>query len=233
VEANVSVVAAPGSGQEVNAAALGYVHEQPDIDSSRVGLLGNSGGTRLQPDIDSSRVGLLGHSEGAAIAAMVAARNSDVSFVISMAGTALPYSEVVLRQVELIAEASGLPADEVALMRERQVQAMRYVEAGEWEKVHEIVRTDTLERIAGLPGEQAAALGDPDEPARQQADAQVAGMQTPWMQFFISHDPRPDWERITVPVLAVFGGLDTQVEAAQNRPALEEACGAPATATLP
>ncbi|TVQ28080.1 MAG: alpha/beta fold hydrolase [Spirochaetaceae bacterium] len=176
-----------------------------------------------RPEIDPARIGLLGHSEGGVIAAMVAARNADVDFVITMAGSALPYSQIVVRQVELIAKASGLPADEVALMRERQIQAMSYAQAREWEKVREIVRQSTLEQIARLPKEQTDALGDPYELATRQADAEIAGMQTPWMQFFMSYDPRPDWERITVPVLAVFGGLDTQVDAAQNRPALDAA----------
>ncbi|TVR57791.1 MAG: alpha/beta fold hydrolase [Spirochaetaceae bacterium] len=176
-----------------------------------------------RPEIDPERIGLLGHSEGGVIAAMVAARNPDVAFVINMAGSAVPYSEVVVRQVELIAKASGLAADEVAVMRERQIQAMEHAEAGEWEKVREIVKQGTLEQIARLPEAQAAALGDPNELAGRQADAEIAGMKTPWMQFFMSYDPRPDWQRITVPVLAVFGGLDTQVDAAQNRPALEAA----------
>ena len=178
---------------------------------------------RNRPEIDPSHIGLLGHSEGGVIAAMVAARNPDVGFVISMAGSALPYSEVVVRQVELIARASGLPDDEVAAMRERQIRAMRHAEAGEWEQVREIVQQSTLEQIARLPEAQAAAIGDPNELARRQADAEIAGMQTPWMQFFMSYDPRPDWEQISVPVLGVFGGLDTQVDAAQNRPALEAA----------
>ena len=178
---------------------------------------------RERPEIDEARIGLLGHSEGGVIAAMVATRNPDVSFVINMAGSTLPYSQVVVRQVELIAKASGLPDDEVAVLRERQIRAMRHAEAGEWDAVREIVRESTLEQIARLPAEQAAALGDPDVLAHRQADAEIAGMKTPWMQFFMAHDPRPDWERITVPVLAVFGGLDTQVDAAQNRPPLEAA----------
>ncbi len=176
-----------------------------------------------RPEIDRARVGILGHSEGGVIAAMVAARNPDVAFVITMAGSALPYSEIVVRQVELIAKASGLPPEEVAVMRDRQVRAMRHAAAGEWEEVREIVRASTLEQIARLPAAQLAAIGDPDELATRQADAEIAGMQTPWMRFFMSYDPRRDLERITVPVLAVYGGLDTQVDAAQNRPAVETA----------
>ena len=176
-----------------------------------------------RPEIDEARIGLLGHSEGGVIAAMVAARNPDVAFVVTMAGSALPYSQIVVRQVELIARSSGLPEDQVARMRDTQVRAMDHAASGEWDKVREIVRESTLEQIARLPEAQVAAMGDPNELATRQADAEIAGMQTPWMQFFMSHDPRTDLERITVPVLAVYGGLDTQVDAAHNRPALETA----------
>ena len=44
-----------------------------------------------------------------------------------------------------------------------------------------------------------------------------------WMRFFILHDPVEDWRRVTSPVLALFGGLDLQVPAAENRAPMEAA----------
>jgi len=38
-----------------------------------------------------------------------------------------------------------------------------------------------------------------------------------WMRFFLSHDPTTDWARVKVPVLALFGVLDVQVDLWQNR----------------
>ncbi len=61
-------------------------------------------------DIDSKQIGMLGHSEGGILAAMVAARNLDVAFVISMAGTAVDGYETLLKQVERLALASGASA---------------------------------------------------------------------------------------------------------------------------
>jgi fermentation-respiration switch protein FrsA (DUF1100 family) len=54
-------------------------------------------------------------------------------------------------------------------------------------------------------------------------DAQIAALQSPWMQFFLAHDPATVLEKVTVPVLAVFGGLDLQVPAEENRAAIEKA----------
>ena len=58
-------------------------------------------------DIDNQQIGFLGHSEGGILAPMVAARNPDVAFVISMAGSAVDGYDVVLKQVERLALARG------------------------------------------------------------------------------------------------------------------------------
>ena len=48
-------------------------------------------------------------------------------------------------------------------------------------------------------------------------------MQSPWYQFFLTHDPGEDWAKITVPVLGLYGGNDAQVDAEQNTTALQAA----------
>jgi pimeloyl-ACP methyl ester carboxylesterase len=55
--------------------------------------------------------------------------------------------------------------------------------------------------------------------AEQQADSLISD----WMQFFLNYDPADDWAKTTVPVLAIFGGKDVQVDAEQNAPAIEAA----------
>lgn len=45
---------------------------------------------RSRPDVDGARVGLIGHSEGGTIAAIVAAKDPSLAFVVMMAGFALP-----------------------------------------------------------------------------------------------------------------------------------------------
>ncbi|MDE0018850.1 MAG: alpha/beta hydrolase, partial [Candidatus Poribacteria bacterium] len=46
---------------------------------------------------------------------------------------------------------------------------------------------------------------------------------TPWMRYFLTFDPRPALEKIRVPVLALNGELDVQVDAEQNLTAIAEA----------
>lgn len=56
---------------------------------------------------------------------------------------------------------------------------------------------------------------------RRQAQ-QEKTMQNEWMAFFLDYDPRPDLERITVPVMAVNGSNDLQVLPASNLRTIRE-----------
>ena len=46
---------------------------------------------------------------------------------------------------------------------------------------------------------------------------------TPWMRFFVLHDPAPVLARVRCPVLAIGAELDLQVLPDQNLPAIEAA----------
>jgi len=174
-------------------------------------------------DIDPAQIGLLGHSEGAMIAAMAAARNPEVAFVIAMAGAAVPGYEVLLVQLERIMQAAGTSEEEIMAAKAEQQTALALAVAGDWEAVESTIYDALLRHFQGLPEEQLAILGDLEAVARAGTAAQLEALQSPWFQLFLSYDPAQDYRQITAPVLALFGGLDTQVDAAQNRPALEVA----------
>lgn len=52
----------------------------------------------------------------------------------------------------------------------------------------------------------------------------VMNMDNPWMDYFVSYDPASDIKRVTCPVFALNGSLDTQVVAAQNLPVIRNSC---------
>ena len=60
---------------------------------------------------------------------------------------------------------------------------------------------------------------------RERILPQIEAMKGPWFQNFLTYDIGQDWAKITVPVLALFGGLDVQVDADQNSPALKSSSG--------
>jgi uncharacterized protein len=174
-------------------------------------------------DIDSQQIGFLGHSEGGILAAMIAARNSDVAFVISMAGTAVNGYETVIKQVERLSLAAGASSAEAAAAAEQQRTALDLVLAQDWDGLEAMVNAIVEEQVVAVPTEQLAAMGGKDALVQQQVAAQLQALQSPWYQFFLSYDPAQDFAQVTAPVLGIFGGNDTQVDADQNSAALQAA----------
>lgn len=176
-----------------------------------------------QAEIDSQQIGFLGHSEGGILAAMVAARNPDVAFVISMAGSAVDGYQTVVKQVERLTLASGASQSEADEAARLQRDVLDLVMLQAWDSLQGALYDIALQQVAALPAEQRAALGDANTLAQQQVAAQMQIFQSPWYQFFLSHDPGEDWAQVTAPVLGLFGGNDTQVDAEQNSAALQNA----------
>ena len=176
-----------------------------------------------RPEIDGKQIGMLGHSEGGIIEAIIGARNPNVAFLISMAGTAVNGYDTVIKQVERLTLASGLGADAATAAADQQRSLMDLVVAQDWDGLEAAMTEMASAQIAALPDDQKAALGDVDTYVQQTVAAQLAGMQSPWYQFFLNHDPGEDWAEITVPVLGLYGGNDAQVDAEQNTTALQAA----------
>jgi len=61
-----------------------------------------------RPEIDPSRIGLIGHSEGALVAPIVANRSVDVAFVVLLAGTGVNGEELLVMQLIAINRAMGV-----------------------------------------------------------------------------------------------------------------------------
>lgn len=151
--------------------------------------------------IDASRVGLIGHSEGAMIAARLAAQLSEVAFVVAIGAPAVPAEELLAMQARRIAEARGLEATEVDRAVERRRDVIELVRERDW---------GALEALLHQSG-------------GEQVDLLMAQLQLPWTAYFLESDASESWRRVTVPVLAFYGGLDVQVDVQQNRGALERA----------
>jgi hypothetical protein len=176
-------------------------------------------------EINPDQIGVFGHSEGGSIAAMLGARNPNVAFVIGMAPPAVSGYDLLVKQIERIALASGLSADQAAQAAEQERQMLDYALDQDWQGAQDYLKQIMMDQIKALPEDQQAALGDPEALAAQRIPPQIEALKTPWIQAALTYDVGQDWAKITVPVLALFGGLDAQVDVDQNRSALEAALG--------
>lgn len=168
-----------------------------------------------RPEIDPERIGLIGHSEGGVIAPMVASRSGAVSFIVLMAGPGVPGDEILIRQTELIFRVEGMDEErlDTVIRAERKVLDLVKREAPEEE-----VEAQVRKLVQAQTGKDSTA----DE-IQEQAAAQAQMVTTPWFRFFLGYDPRPALEKVAVPVLAICGQLDLQVDPEQNLPEIREA----------
>lgn len=178
---------------------------------------------RGRPDMDPDKVGILGFSEGAMIAAIVASQDQRLAFVMSLGGPAVSGYDLLLRQAERNARADGMSDQDVAALVLEQRRIFDLVLAKEWDTLRTTVQAITLRRLETLPPAQKAALGDLAAFAERRSAQSLSAFQSERYQFILGHDTSKDWARVTVPTLAIFGELDVQCDAAQNRPALEAA----------
>ena len=161
---------------------------------------------RTRREIDPRRVGFLGHSEGGLIAPMLAARTPGVAFIVMLAGPGVPGDEIMLKQSARIMKAGGAPDSAIAANANLQKQVFAILRE----------ETDTAritERLNAIP-----------VPGRPEAKAGLVKQSlSPWLRYFVRYDPVPALTKVTCPVLALNGELDTQVDADQNLPAIEAA----------
>jgi len=171
-------------------------------------------------DIDPNKIGLIGHSEGGIIAPIVATANKNVSYIILMAGTAIPGSELLLRQQDLIGRASGMKDDELKTTAELNTQVFKLIDEYKNQDTLKLKITDYLLAEA----KQHPELKLPEGKSINEAiTMQLSQLMSPWMLNFIRYNPAITLEKVKCPVLAINGDKDLQVPANVNLPAIEKA----------
>jgi pimeloyl-ACP methyl ester carboxylesterase len=176
---------------------------------------------RSRREIDPRRIGLMGHSEGAIIAPIVAARDPAIGFIVMLAGSGEPGEALMLHQKRLIETASGLAPAAVRQSGQRMQRLYDAVKDAPDQASADAALRDTWRSFASEDGGPAT-----DVPP------QLLVVASPWMRWFIRHDPRPALAAVHCPVLAVGGSKDLQVPADTNLPGIKTALRANPDATV-
>ena len=140
---------------------------------------------RGRSDIDAAKIFVLGHSEGAYISVRLAAESPGVAGAVLLAGGARTGEEELRWQARRVIETlTGFNAFLIKLLR---VDALKS-QAKQLEKIKR--STANSYRI------------------------QLRRINAKWMREFLAYDPAADLPRIKVPVLAIAGAKDIQVDPA-------------------
>ena len=141
-----------------------------------------------------------------------------------LAGTSVPGAEVMYEQSAAIARAAGASEEQIAWTADFQRRLFAAMEASEdLEPYREELGVAIRNGIDRLSEAQRAPISDVDGYVQTRIDQQINALQTPWFRHFLSFDPAEALRQTRVPVLALFGGLDLQVIAVQNRGPMAEA----------
>ena len=176
---------------------------------------------KRRTEIDPKKIGLIGHSEGGLIAPIAAARSKDVAFIVLMAGTGLPGTEVLVAQGQLILKAVGASESRLKLQRDLQKRLIDILAQEKDETAAQAKLTAALKEVfAALPESERKALGDASAGLAEIAVSQVNNA---WFRSFLTLDPRPILRQVRCPVLAINGAKDLQVPAKENLAEIEKA----------
>ncbi len=170
---------------------------------------------KTRKEIDPSKIGLIGHSEGGVIAPMVATKNKDVKFIILMAGLGVTGTELVLTQQQhLFNKTSATQAEKDTL---NQILIDIYSKATLWtEYVGTTQERNELKEDLSVMWRKMPLEIRTKVPEESFIVKTVDNISSPWFRHFLKIRPSEYIEQLTIPVLAINGQNDTQVEYQSN-----------------
>ena len=156
---------------------------------------------QTRQEIDRDRVGLYGRSHGGIVAPLAASLSRDVAFLINVSGAGVPPYQQVTYQAEAQMRRDGFSAADIA-------DAVAYMKQ-KWE----VARTEGK----GWDELQAATQRARDKAWLERAlpPTKLDDIVPSW-KLQMGYDPIPALEKVTCPVLAVFGELDTLTPVAET-----------------
>ncbi len=162
---------------------------------------------KKRSDLDRRHIGIWGLSQGGWIAPLAASRSKDIAFVVAVSAPAVTpeMQELTRTRYEMLAD--GEPAEDVELADSLYKVMNHWVRTGEGWDEYVAVR----QKAAGK------RWGPPPQPPKRD---------NPYYQFWrkiLDYDPVPTLQKVTCPMLVVYGGLDQNVRSAHNAPVMEKA----------
>lgn len=164
-------------------------------------------------DIRKDAIGFIGHSEGGMVAPIAADANDRLAFIVFLAAPGDELFTEFLNQQERLVSSYGTPPSRLG--RYKDAMGALLVAA----------------RDANTQAEAESAMMAALTPARrrdigfnsdEQVDEILGEFAGDWFRYFLNFDPKGWLAPLDMPVLALFGELDIQVEPTRNAAAMEK-----------
>lgn len=160
-------------------------------------------------DINPKQIGLLGISQGGWLTPLAASLSKDVAFIIPIVGAAVTPTQQEQMRVELYMRADGFPEDDIEEAVSGMKMTHNFASTGEgWDELiagfHKVKHKKWFLDYGG---------GEPTKDNWFWA----------FWRLIHDYDPISVLEKVTCPVLAIFGELDLNVRQEINIPLWEEA----------
>jgi len=145
-----------GSGKSGGDWRTAGFHELADDALAGVKLL------KERPEIDASRIGLVGLSQGGRVVPIAASRSMDVAFVISLVSDAVTFPEQSNLEMANTARQAKLPREDVEKVIALNAAAGRFLVGGDWQEYQslreEMLNGPTASIAMGFPAEADATV---------------------------------------------------------------------------
>ena len=160
-------------------------------------------------DIDKRHIGVIGASQAGWVNVIAASQSPLIRFIVLSSGETQPMIDNITGEIESAMREDGIPEEQIAralpVRRQMYLAVARAARTGDWAPVEALAKN--------VEHEQWFAYV---RPPRSRFAPNVD-----WLQMNVDVDPTPLWERTTIPVLALFGGKDTEVYASRAAPRLQ------------
>ena len=159
------------------------------------------------PRLEGSPIGLIGHSEGGLVAAMVAARNKEVAFVVSLAGMADNLKNTLLYQNQFVMDSNATAAQR----KNSQKLNQGIYEIMESEPTIQTASTKFMKYIQQRTDKMTPEQIEASHLTKKEQLIMSQQLFNPWMFKLFKIDPSYYFSKITCPLYALNGEKDTQV----------------------
>jgi len=176
------------------------------------------------PQIDATKIGLLGHSEGSSVAISLGAKNSKVAFLVLMAGAGWNGRMIVVEQTLEMAKRQQTPAKSLEALRTMMEEHSEIVQSAVATKKFE----EQVDSLVAKFIESAEIPADARETSKVVLAARLKQLNSAWYRDFLTRNPSDFLPQVKQPILALWGSEDVQVPASGNRDSMQAALGSSA-----